>query len=145
MFGHKSGFDMNLCERVRWYLFSLGAETDVHGAYFDGNTVNLERRHVDTIGLLPATFQTVDMIPDQEGSLQLKCNSFAHAYLGMSATYNVTFASGMFVQPSFTGYTSRHRIYFIAGELQSFIVIYLSKMSSKLIDLSALINQWFFH
>jgi hypothetical protein len=114
MYASNSTFSMSMCERVRWYVFSFGAETDVHSVYWDGNTAILDRRRVDVVGLVPATFRTVDMVPDTSGKFEIKCHTHANAVLGMEGYYSVRHQH--LVAPSeLTGYGPRERVYYIAG------------------------------
>jgi hypothetical protein len=36
VFGNLAGLQMNEGERVRWYLFALGSEQDLHTAHWHG-------------------------------------------------------------------------------------------------------------
>ncbi len=58
---------VHIGEHVRWYVFSLGTEVDLHTPHWHGNTVTVNGRRTDLIELLPATVVTADMVPDDKG------------------------------------------------------------------------------
>uniref|UniRef100_A0A8B9TGF8 ferroxidase n=1 Tax=Anas platyrhynchos TaxID=8839 RepID=A0A8B9TGF8_ANAPL len=75
--------DLTMCveDKVKWHLFGMGNEADIHAAYFHGQTL-IERHHrVDTINLFPATFIDAVMIPRSPGEWLLSC--------GMQALFTV--------------------------------------------------------
>ena len=79
-------------DRVRWYLFALGTEVDLHTPHWHGNT-GIESgsyRRVDTVSLLPATSLVVDMIPDNPGIWMFHCHVNDHINAGMTSLYRVT-------------------------------------------------------
>jgi FtsP/CotA-like multicopper oxidase with cupredoxin domain len=89
-FGNLQGLEMNIGERVRWYLVALGTEVDIHTAHWHGETVDNELgQHVDTVELLPASMRVVDMVPDNPGTWMLHCHVADHMAAGMYASYVV--------------------------------------------------------
>jgi FtsP/CotA-like multicopper oxidase with cupredoxin domain len=86
VFGNLKGLEMNEGERVRWYLFGLGSETDLHTAHWHGQRVIEEgRRRTDVVELLPATMKIADMVPDSPGSWLFHCHVAEHMQEGMFA------------------------------------------------------------
>src|SRR6202000_2907364 len=47
IYGNLKGLEMNQGERVRWYLFALGSETDFHTAHWHGLRVIESGRQTD--------------------------------------------------------------------------------------------------
>jgi len=86
IFGNLPGLEMNEGERVRWYVFGLGSETDFHTAHWHGLRV-LEngRRRTDVVELLPATMKVVDMVADNVGTWLMHCHVAEHMQEGMFA------------------------------------------------------------
>ena len=41
--------------RVRWYVFALGTEVDLHTPHWHGNNVYVHGQREDVVNLLPAT------------------------------------------------------------------------------------------
>jgi FtsP/CotA-like multicopper oxidase with cupredoxin domain len=89
LFGNLQGLDMKACERVRWYVFSLGTEVDLHSAHWHGNTGLMNGRRVDVTELLPAAGRVVDMLPDNPGVWMYHCHVNDHIEAGMTALYTV--------------------------------------------------------
>jgi len=86
IFGNTPGLEMNEGERVRWYLFALGSESDFHTAHWHGLRVNEEgRRRTDVVELLPATMKTADMVADNPGTWLFHCHVADHMAEGMFA------------------------------------------------------------
>ncbi|KAI6063289.1 Ceruloplasmin isoform X1 [Aix galericulata] len=83
--------DLTMCveDKVKWHLFGMGNEADIHSAYFHGQTL-IERHHrVDTINLFPATFIDAVMIPRIPGEWLLSCQVNDHIEGGMQALFTV--------------------------------------------------------
>jgi len=86
VFGNLSGLEMNEGERVRWYLFGLGSETDLHTAHWHGLRVVEEgRRRTDVVELLPASMKVADMVADNPGTWLFHCHVAEHMMEGMFA------------------------------------------------------------
>ncbi len=56
-------------ERVRWYLFSLGTEVDLHTPHWHGNVATVMGMRTDMAELLPGSMMIADMQPDDVGDL----------------------------------------------------------------------------
>jgi manganese oxidase len=90
IYGNLPPLEMNEGERVRWYLFGLGSETDLHTAHWHGLRVIEEgRRRTDTIELLPASMKVADMVPDNPGDWLFHCHVAEHMANGMFARVTV--------------------------------------------------------
>jgi len=86
IFGNLPGLEVNEGERVRWYLFGLGSEQDVHTAHWHGLRVIEEgRRRTDVVDLLPATMKVADMVADNAGTWLFHCHVAEHMMEGMFA------------------------------------------------------------
>ncbi len=90
IFGNLDGLTMRKNQRVRWYLIGLGNENDIHSAHWHGNTVLHRGQRTDTIGLLPATTEVVDMKPGNVGTWMFHCHVADHMAAGMMTRYAVT-------------------------------------------------------
>jgi FtsP/CotA-like multicopper oxidase with cupredoxin domain len=90
VFGNLPGLEANEGERVRWYLYGLGSETDFHTAHWHGLRVLEEgRRRTDVVELLPATMKVADMNADNPGSWLFHCHVSDHMTEGMFARFTV--------------------------------------------------------
>lgn len=67
MFGNLPGLDVCEGDKVSWHLLGLGSEADVHGAVFQGNTIQINGMRRDSASLFPHTFVTAFMQPDNSG------------------------------------------------------------------------------
>lgn len=81
---------MRVGERVRWYVFALGTEVDMHTPHWHGNTVLAHGVRTDVVDLLPATMLEADMVPDAPGLWQVHCHVNDHIAAGMQALYRVS-------------------------------------------------------
>jgi hypothetical protein len=90
IYGNLPGLEMNEGERVRWYLFGLGSETDLHTPHWHGLRVIEEGvRRTDTVELLPASMKVADMLPDNPGDWLFHCHVAEHMANGMFARVTV--------------------------------------------------------
>ncbi|XP_051482285.1 ceruloplasmin [Apus apus] len=113
MYGYLPNLTMCVEDKVKWHLFGMGNEADIHSAYFHGQTL-IERHHrVDTISLFPATFVDAVMVPRGRGEWLLSCQVNDHIEGGMQALYEVKDCG-----KSTTNHNERTKIreYFIAAE-----------------------------
>ncbi len=79
IYGNLPGLDMNQGERVRWYLFGLGSENDLHTAHCNGLRVLEDgRRRTDTVDLLPGSMKVADMVADNPGQWLFHCHVEEH-------------------------------------------------------------------
>lgn len=83
-------FTVNLNERVRWYVFAMGSEQDLHSSHWHGNSLlsNRNYRTSSTI-IVPATVSVLDMIPDNPGNWMVECHVNDHTLGGMTSIYTV--------------------------------------------------------
>lgn len=89
-FGNLNGLEMNEGERVRWYLFGLGSESDLHSAHWHGERV-IENgsRQTDVVELLPGSMKVADMVADNPGNWLLHCHVAEHMAKGMFTRFTV--------------------------------------------------------
>ncbi|XP_073518282.1 ferroxidase HEPHL1 [Phyllobates terribilis] len=113
MFGDLPGLQMCLGDNVSWHLLGLGTEIDIHGIYFQGNTLNLGGMTRDTISLFPHTSVTAYMQPDQAGIFELGCQTMDHYISGMKHTYTVQSCDNSIANEHQYG---AMRTYFVAAE-----------------------------
>jgi manganese oxidase len=90
IFGNLPGLEMNEGERVRWYVFGLGSELDLHSPHWHGLRV-LESgvRETDTMELLPGSMKVADMVADNSGDWLFHCHVAEHMANGMFALVTV--------------------------------------------------------
>ncbi|XP_030056055.1 ferroxidase HEPHL1 isoform X1 [Microcaecilia unicolor] len=89
MYGNLPGLEMCQNDRVSWHMIGLGTEVDLHGIYFQGNTIQLGGMTRDTLNLFPHSSSTVSMQPDEVGSFELVCRTTDHFIGGMKQMYTV--------------------------------------------------------
>ncbi len=90
IYGNLPGLEMNEGERVRWYLFGLGSEVDLHTAHWHGLRVLDEgARRTDSVELLPASMKVADMVADDPGDWLFHCHVSEHMNNGMFALVTV--------------------------------------------------------
>ena len=94
IFGNLPMLHMQVGERVRWYVVSLGSENGVHTPHWHGNVVLYEGRRTDVIELLPASMKVADMVPDSAGIWLYHCHVEDHMMAGMTARYEVVKRTG---------------------------------------------------
>uniref|UniRef100_A0A8C3LGQ5 ferroxidase n=1 Tax=Chrysolophus pictus TaxID=9089 RepID=A0A8C3LGQ5_CHRPC len=113
MYGYLPNLTMCVEDKVKWHLFGMGNEADIHSPYFHGQTL-IERHHrVDTINLFPATFIDALMIPRNPGEWLLSCQVNDHIEGGMQALFKVESCRK---SPINHNETTKIRQYFIAAE-----------------------------
>ncbi len=90
VYGNLPGLEMNLGERVRWYMLGMGTEVDLHTPHWHGNTGTWAGMRTDMIELLPASMKVFDMTTDAYGTWLFHCHVNDHIDAGMLALYTVT-------------------------------------------------------
>ncbi|XP_064577770.1 ceruloplasmin isoform X2 [Zonotrichia leucophrys gambelii] len=113
MYGYLPNLTMCVEDKIKWHLFGMGNEADIHSAYFHGQTL-IERHHrVDTISLFPATFIDAVMVPRSPGEWLLSCQVNDHIEGGMQALFKVEDC-----KKSVPGHSESTKIrqYFLAAE-----------------------------
>ncbi|XP_006895636.1 PREDICTED: ceruloplasmin-like [Elephantulus edwardii] len=88
-FGSLPGLTMCAEDRVKWYLFGMGNEIDVHAAYFHGQTLTHKKSRTDTINLFPATLFDAFMVAQNPGEWMLSCQNLNHLKAGLQAFFQV--------------------------------------------------------
>ncbi|XP_069831485.1 ceruloplasmin-like [Dendropsophus ebraccatus] len=89
MYGNLPGLSMCENTKVKWYMFGMGNEVDIHSAYFHGQVLTHQRYRVDTISLFPATMIQGTMETQNRGKWLLSCQVNDHLEGGMQAIYEV--------------------------------------------------------
>ncbi|CAM5140522.1 unnamed protein product [Eretmochelys imbricata] len=110
--------EMTMCagDHVAWHLFGMGSETDIHTAFFHGQTLTIRGHRSNVASLFPATFVTADMIPSNTGRWLLNCQVNNHLQAGMEAVYEVRQCSQKAPESSLKGAVRRY--YIAAKEVQ---------------------------
>ncbi|XP_041861138.1 ceruloplasmin [Melanotaenia boesemani] len=94
VYGNLNGLNMEVGDKVYWYLMAMGNEVDIHTVHWHGHSVEYKlgggRHTVDSYELFPATFQTVKMRPQYPGTWLLHCHVIDHIKAGMETLYTVT-------------------------------------------------------
>jgi len=76
--------------KVRWYIFSMGTEVDLHTPHVHGNVwTNSMGMNMDMFGELPGEMQTLNMVPDTTGLWLMHCHVNDHIAAGMISQYQV--------------------------------------------------------
>jgi manganese oxidase len=90
IYGNLPGLEMNQGESVRWYLFGLGSENDLHTAHWHGlRVLDEDRRRTDVVELLPGSMKVADMEADNPGQWLFHCHVSEHMANGMFARVTV--------------------------------------------------------
>lgn len=89
IFGNLDGLEMVQGERVRWYLFALGSEKDLHTAHWHGARVIARALRTDVVELLPGSMVTSDLLADNPGSWLFHCHVADHMMEGMYAPFKI--------------------------------------------------------
>ncbi|XP_061594625.1 ceruloplasmin isoform X1 [Cololabis saira] len=93
VYGNLNGLNMEVGDKVYWYLMGMGNEVDIHTVHWHGHSVEYKMgggpHRVDSYELFPAIFQTVKMRPQFPGTWLLHCHVTDHIKAGMEALYNV--------------------------------------------------------
>ncbi|TSK53634.1 Ceruloplasmin [Bagarius yarrelli] len=92
VYGNLHGLNINVGDKVYWYLMGMGNEIDLHTAHFHGHSFEYKVSGVhrdDVFDLFPGTFQTVKMHPQYPGTWLLHCHVADHVLSGMETTYTV--------------------------------------------------------
>uniref|UniRef100_A0A0B8RUW1 Ceruloplasmin n=1 Tax=Philothamnus irregularis TaxID=1899461 RepID=A0A0B8RUW1_9SAUR len=120
--GYMYGYlpDVTMCaeEKVKWYLFGIGNEADIHSVYFHGQILTERKHRINTISLFPATFVDALMVPKNDGEWLLSCQVNDHIEGGMQAIFKVKNCE----HPSPSDKNQHHttlittRFYYIAAE-----------------------------
>ncbi|XP_019604395.2 ceruloplasmin isoform X2 [Rhinolophus sinicus] len=113
-FGSLPGLSMCAEDRVKWYLFGMGNEVDVHAAFFHGQTLTNKNYRVDTINLFPATLFDAFMVAQNPGEWMLSCQNLNHLKAGLQAFFQVQDCHKPSSEDDIRGKNVRY--YYIAAE-----------------------------
>ncbi|XP_034035380.1 ceruloplasmin [Thalassophryne amazonica] len=94
LYNNLEGLNMEVGDKVYWYLMGMGTDVDLHSVHWHGHSVEYKLggspHDTDVYELFPATFQTVKMRPQYPGTWLLHCHVNEHMVDGMITTYTVT-------------------------------------------------------
>ncbi|XP_003895020.1 ceruloplasmin isoform X3 [Papio anubis] len=113
-FGSLPGLSMCAEDRVKWYLFGMGNEVDVHAAFFHGQVLTNKNYRIDTINLFPATLFDAYMVAQNPGEWMLSCQNLNHLKAGLQAFFQVQECNKSSSKGNTHGKHVRH--YYIAAE-----------------------------
>ncbi|KAK2498280.1 hypothetical protein MC885_002500 [Smutsia gigantea] len=116
MYGNQPGLTMCKKDRVSWHMIGMGTDTDMHGVYFQGNTIHLRGTHHDTLALFPHISTTVFMQPDHAGIFRVFCSTLHHFNRGMNQIYEVNSCGNK--DPSEQPYGMIRTFYIAAEEVE---------------------------
>ncbi|XP_069892719.1 ceruloplasmin-like [Dipodomys merriami] len=112
-FGSLPGLSMCAEDRVKWYLFGMGNEVDVHAAFFHGHALTNKNYRTDTINLFPATLVEAFMVARNPGTWLLSCQNLNHLKAGLQAFFQVQDCRRPSTEDKLQG---KVRHYYIAAE-----------------------------
>ncbi|XP_028928280.1 ceruloplasmin isoform X1 [Ornithorhynchus anatinus] len=112
-FGSLPGLTMCAEDRVKWYLFGMGNEIDVHAASFHGQVLVDRSHRVDTINLFPASLVDALMVAKNPGKWLFGCQNFKHMKAGLQGFFQVQ-DCGKTSNDTVDGKSNKH--YYIAAE-----------------------------
>nr|XP_025736533.1 ceruloplasmin isoform X2 [Callorhinus ursinus] len=113
-FGSLPGLSMCAEDKVRWYLFGMGNEVDVHAAFFHGQVLTNKNYRIDTVNLFPATLFEAFMVAQNPGEWMLSCQNLNHLKAGLQAFFQVQDCNKPSSEDDIRGKHVRH--YYIAAE-----------------------------
>uniref|UniRef100_A0A5F4VR85 Ceruloplasmin n=1 Tax=Callithrix jacchus TaxID=9483 RepID=A0A5F4VR85_CALJA len=113
-FGSLPGLSMCVEDKVKWYLFGMGNEVDVHAAFFHGQALTNKNYRIDTINLFPATLFDAFMVAQNPGEWMLSCQNLNHLKAGLQAFFQVQECNKSSSKDNTHGNHVRH--YYIAAE-----------------------------
>jgi manganese oxidase len=87
IFGNMPLMTMNVGDRVRWYVATLGDFNNAHTPHWHGNTVLVAGQRTDVVVVTSAQMVTADMVPDMAGVWLYHFSD--HMLAGMVARYEV--------------------------------------------------------
>jgi Putative multicopper oxidases len=90
VYGNSPVPTMRKGQRVRWYIFTLGTEVDLHSPHWHGNTLTVNGMRSDMMQIMPGMMMVGDMVPDNVGTWLLHCHVNDHILAGMQTRYRVT-------------------------------------------------------
>ncbi|XP_023578498.1 ceruloplasmin [Octodon degus] len=101
-------------DRVKWYLFGMGNEVDVHSAFFHGQALTNKNYRIDAVNLFPATLFDAFMVAQNPGVWMLSCQNLNHLKAGLQAFFQVQNCNKSSSENDILGEDVRH--YYIAAE-----------------------------
>ncbi len=89
LWGHNRGYNAKRGERIRWYVFAMGTEVDLHTPHWHGLTLVESGNRVDVTEVLPASGKVLDMRADNRGTWMYHCHVNDHLDAGMMTKFTI--------------------------------------------------------
>lgn len=86
LFGNNQ-YTTRVGEKVRWYILAMGTEVDLHTPHWHGVTLLHNGNRIDVTEVLPASTQTLDLVPDNPGTWMYHCHVNDHLEAGMMGKF----------------------------------------------------------
>ncbi|KAL7871849.1 hypothetical protein SRHO_G00068320 [Serrasalmus rhombeus] len=97
LYGNLRGLELMKGLKVNWYVLGMGSEVDMHTVHLHSQTfiykTDLSHR-ADVLDLFPGVFQTLQIVPETEGTWLLHCHVSDHIEAGMETTYTIRSGTG---------------------------------------------------
>ncbi len=87
LWGNNDGYNMSVGERVRWYVWGMGTEVDLHTPHWHGVTLLQNGNRVDVTEVFPASAKNLTLRPDNPGKWMFHCHVNDHLDAGMMTTF----------------------------------------------------------
>ncbi len=82
-------YTMKMGEVVRWHVFAMGTEVDLHTPHWHGGTLTHNGNRVDVTEILPAASKSLTFRPDVTGTWMYHCHVNDHLDAGMITVFTV--------------------------------------------------------
>ncbi|XP_063431759.1 hephaestin-like [Mytilus trossulus] len=92
IFSNIPNLEMVVGDTIAWYTYSFGNSNGVHSNHFHGQTFiksSAESYRDDVIGVVPGSYETVEMFADNPGTWFVHCHLGLHMSAGMMDTYTI--------------------------------------------------------
>eukprot|EP00163_Fabomonas_tropica_P025344 TRINITY_DN4376_c0_g1_i3.p1 TRINITY_DN4376_c0_g1~~TRINITY_DN4376_c0_g1_i3.p1 ORF type:complete len:798 (-),score=201.74 TRINITY_DN4376_c0_g1_i3:2315-4708(-) len=109
MYCNSPTFTMNQGERVRWYVLSVGDALESYAIEWAGQSLLRQGRQTASLGVVPGSSSTVDMVADNPGTWLVQAHSASARDSGMMGLFQVNAVASAAV-PVLSGVT---RDYFL--------------------------------
>uniref|UniRef100_T1IU10 Uncharacterized protein n=1 Tax=Strigamia maritima TaxID=126957 RepID=T1IU10_STRMM len=122
IYGNLPGLDVCLGDKINFHIAAVGNDFDIHSVYVQGQTMEIYRHNVDTVGMYAGSSLTASINAENVGKWLLSSQGMDYIKAGMQAFFNVkncyhneleTNNSKHYNHPQPTG---RTRTFYIAAE-----------------------------
>uniref|UniRef100_A0A3B4DAU7 ferroxidase n=1 Tax=Pygocentrus nattereri TaxID=42514 RepID=A0A3B4DAU7_PYGNA len=107
LYGNLHGLELMKGLKVNWYVLGMGSEVDMHTVHLHSQTfiykTDLSHR-ADVLDLFPGVFQTLQIVPETEGTWLLHCHVSDHIEAGMETTYTIRSGTGETAASEYDGW-----------------------------------------